>query len=55
MTLKYLLDENINPSYRSQFRTRYPELVMWVIGDPGTPPQGTLDPILHLHSQPEFP
>jgi hypothetical protein len=44
MTLKYLLDENINPSYRSQFRTRYPELVMWVIGDPGTPPQGTLDP-----------
>ncbi|MBW4548851.1 MAG: DUF5615 family PIN-like protein [Symplocastrum torsivum CPER-KK1] len=44
MSLKYLLDENVDPSYRSEFQRQNPDLVMWVVGAPGTPPRGTLDP-----------
>ena len=44
MSLKYLLDENVNPVYQSQLLRRNPDLVMWVVGDPGAPPRGTLDP-----------
>ena len=44
MSLKYLLDENVDPIYRTEFRRRSSDLVMWVVGDPGDPPRGTLDP-----------
>lgn len=44
MTLQYLMDENVNPVYISQLRRRYANLVVWAIGEPNTPPQGTLDP-----------
>ncbi|WP_373527025.1 hypothetical protein [Nostoc sp.] len=44
MTLKYLLDENVAPLYQVQFKRQKPDLVVWVIGDPGTPPKSTLDP-----------
>ncbi len=44
MTLNYLLDENVDPVYQAQLLRRNPDLVMWVIGDPGAPPIGTLDP-----------
>jgi len=44
MSLKYLLDENVDPSYRTEFRRQNSDLVMWVVGDPGAPPRGTLDP-----------
>ncbi|MBD6617309.1 hypothetical protein FNW02_16110 [Komarekiella sp. 'clone 1'] len=44
MTLKYLLDENVDKVYKRQFVQRNPTLIMWVVGDPGAPPRGTLDP-----------
>ncbi|MBX9258638.1 DUF5615 family PIN-like protein [Desmonostoc muscorum CCALA 125] len=44
MTLKYLLDENVDKVYKRQFVQYNPTLIMWVIGDPGVPPRGTLDP-----------
>ncbi|MBW4633061.1 MAG: DUF5615 family PIN-like protein [Iphinoe sp. HA4291-MV1] len=44
MTLKYLLDENVAPLYQAQLRRQKPDLVVWVVGEPGTPPKSTLDP-----------
>ncbi|MFB2893730.1 DUF5615 family PIN-like protein [Aerosakkonemataceae cyanobacterium BLCC-F50] len=44
MSLKYLLDENVDPTYKTQLHRRNPDIVMWVVGEPGTPPRGTLDP-----------
>lgn len=42
--IRYLLDENVNPRLRVQLMKREPGLSIWRIGDPGTPPAGTLDP-----------
>lgn len=44
MSIRYLLDENLSPSYREQLLRRQPDLMVWMIGDPGVPPKGTLDP-----------
>lgn len=44
MTLKYLLDENVDQVYKREYRKRNPELVMWAVGDPGAPRKSTLDP-----------
>jgi len=44
MSLKYLLDENVDPLYATQLRRLNPDLVMRVIGEPVTPAKGTLDP-----------
>jgi Domain of unknown function (DUF5615) len=44
MSLKYLLDENVNPIYATQLRRLKPDLVIRVIGEPVTPCKGTLDP-----------
>jgi len=44
MSLKYLLDENVDKVYQRQFVRQNPSLIMWVVGDPGTPTRGTLDP-----------
>lgn len=44
MTLKYLIDENVNPLYPNQIRQREPGIVIQVVGEPETPPKGTLDP-----------
>lgn len=44
MALKYLLDENVDKVYQRQFIRRNHSLVMWVVGNPGAPPRGTLDP-----------
>ncbi len=44
MTLKYLLDENVAPLYQVQLRRQKPDLVVWVVGEPATPPKSTLDP-----------
>ncbi|NES85688.1 MAG: hypothetical protein F6K10_32195 [Moorea sp. SIO2B7] len=44
MTLKYLLDENVNPAYKIQLTRNSPDLVMWVVDEPNTPARGTLDP-----------
>jgi predicted nuclease of predicted toxin-antitoxin system len=43
---KYLIDENLPPIYQTQLRRRKSDLTVWVIGDPGTPPKGTLDPAI---------
>jgi hypothetical protein len=48
MTLKYLLDENVHPAYKIQLRKRRPDLVIWAVGEPSTPPKGTLDPEILL-------
>lgn len=42
--LKYLLDENVDPSYKIQLTRLNPNLIIWVVGEPSTPPRGTLDP-----------
>lgn len=38
------MDENIDPIYRTQILQQEPELVVWAVGDEGTPPKSTLDP-----------
>jgi hypothetical protein len=42
--LKYLIDENVNPLYPKQIRQREPNVIVQVVGEPQTPPKGTLDP-----------
>ncbi len=42
--MRYLLDEHIDPKYRAQLLRAAPDLVVWIVGDPGAPPRGTLDP-----------
>ena len=44
MAIRYLLDEHLNPMYRSQLVRRNPELVVRIIGDLDAPPKGTADP-----------
>jgi hypothetical protein len=40
----YLMDENVDPIYRTQILHWEPELVVWAVGDEGTPSKSTLDP-----------
>lgn len=42
--IRYLLDEHISPMYRAQLIRAEPGLDVWIIGDPGAPAYGTLDP-----------
>ncbi|HAC65109.1 MAG TPA: hypothetical protein DCF68_16660 [Cyanothece sp. UBA12306] len=44
MYLKYLIDENVDPAYPTQIRSKQPELSILVIGEPLTPTKGTKDP-----------
>ena len=44
MSLRYLIDENVDPIYPTQLRLKEPELSVLVIGEPSTPPKGTKDP-----------
>ncbi len=46
MTLRYLLDENVKHALVVALRQHDPELVVWVIGEPGTPPLSTPDPAI---------
>lgn len=48
MQIKYLMDENLDPIYQIQLRRQEPNLMVWAIGDPSTPPKGTLDPEILL-------
>lgn len=43
MTLKYLLDENVDPAYAHQLRRRT-DLVVRMVGEPATLTKATLDP-----------
>jgi hypothetical protein len=44
MRIKYLIDENMLSAYRTQLLAKQPDLVVLVVGDPGVPAKGTLDP-----------
>ena len=44
MTIKYLIDENINPLYPKQIKHKEPDIVVQVVGETGIPQKGTLDP-----------
>lgn len=46
--IKYLLDEHVNSRLRKALKQLAPDIVVWRIGDPGTPPLGTLDPEILL-------
>jgi len=42
--IRYLFDENVDPLYRSELLKHEPTMVVWRIGSPGAPPDGTPDP-----------
>lgn len=42
--MRYLLDEHITPVLRRELLRADPALEVWIIGDPGAPSRGTLDP-----------
>jgi hypothetical protein len=42
--IRYLLDEHVNPLYRTELLKREPTLTIWRIGILGAPPKGTRDP-----------
>ena len=44
MTLKFLMDENVDPAYAQQLRRQKSDLVVRMVGEPATPPKATLDP-----------
>jgi hypothetical protein len=46
--IRFLLDEHVTPVLRAQLIQREPKMVVWVIGDPGAPDHGTLDPDILL-------
>lgn len=48
MTIKYLIDENMAPEYREQLLYHQPDLICWIVGDPGVPSKGTKDPEILL-------
>jgi hypothetical protein len=43
MALKYLMDENVTLIYATQLRRKRPDLLVWAVGEIGTPPKITLD------------
>ncbi|GAK51655.1 hypothetical protein U14_02900 [Candidatus Moduliflexus flocculans] len=42
--IRFLLDENVAPLFRAELARREPAMIVWKVGDPGLPPNGTLDP-----------
>ena len=46
MPFRYLLDENIDPTYKEQLLRQRSDLAVWAVGDLGAPPRGTLDPAI---------
>ncbi len=44
MTLKYLMDENVDPIYTTQLRRQKPDLFVLAVGELTAPPRGTQDP-----------
>jgi hypothetical protein len=42
--IRYLMDENLDPLYKVQILLRNPAIVVYSVGDPGTPLKGTPDP-----------
>lgn len=46
--IRYLLDENVDPAYRSGLLKREPTMSVWQVGAPAAPPRGTSDPDILL-------
>lgn len=44
--IRYLLDENVAPVFRTELLKLEPGIVAWKVGDPGAPPRGTDDPTI---------
>src|SRR5436309_11544434 len=44
MSLRYLIDENVDPLYKRQLLKKNSEIRVYAVGDPGCPPKSTLDP-----------
>ncbi|MDI6768460.1 MAG: DUF5615 family PIN-like protein [Anaerolineales bacterium] len=42
--IRFLLDENVDPLYRSELLRHEPSLIVWRVGDISAPPDSTLDP-----------
>ena len=42
--IRFLLDENLTPRYRTALLQREPQLVVWYVGLPSAPAKGTKDP-----------
>lgn len=42
--IRYLLDENVDPLFRTELLRHEPTMVVWRIGDPTTPATGSPDP-----------
>lgn len=47
-SIRYLLDEHVDPALRTQLIRHEPDLVVWIIGDPGAPKRGVPDPEILL-------
>jgi len=44
VSIRYLMDENLDPLYKRQLLAKRPRLLVYAVGDPGCPPKETLDP-----------
>lgn len=44
MSVRYLLDENIDPLYRRELLRREPAMTVWRVGDVSVPADGMPDP-----------
>jgi hypothetical protein len=47
-TIKYLLDEHVNPILKRGLKSRQPMMIVWRVGEPNSPPRGTKDPEILL-------
>ena len=43
-TVKYLLDEHVDPHLKRVLKTSWPDMVVWRVGDAGAPPLRSPDP-----------
>ncbi len=44
--IRFLLDENLTPRYRTALLRLEPQVVVWHVGLPGAPAKGTIDPAI---------
>jgi len=44
MSIRYLIDENLEPLYKTQLLSKQPGLIVYDVGELGAPTKGTLDP-----------
>lgn len=51
MSIRYLLDENVDPLFRRELLNRETAMVVWRVGDLTAPPYGMLDPDIFIWCQ----